>query len=338
MNYLLTGFVQKDARVLMFNPGTEIGNFLNGARYLVSAAPHSMNGIPSGLVPADAQPLLTDERVLRFLDNPAVIKAAGGLSGSRHYVKSVAHCQIYDPENPYHHHELTMTRRKDGFIRTCWHHDNILRAGNVHQQQADDILLCNQRALVARSIFTDLRLPAGHLLNPSDLFTWSVMRRVSDYLPAFISSYILMQPPEEEIAGTMTEHSIVHRPRSHSQAVQEIIDQIKPVVVPEIEPEPPASFMRIPKLKRWECQKYLQWVKSQPCCVCGQQADDPHHIIGHGTGGTGTKAHDIFTIPLCRIHHDELHRDPAAWEAKHGSQLELLFKFMNRSYGIGVFG
>ncbi|MEM8160478.1 cytoplasmic protein, partial [Morganella morganii] len=37
-------------------------------------------------------------------------------------------------------------------------------------------------------------------------------------------------------------------------------------------------------------------------------------------------------------HHDELHRDPAAWEEKHGSQLELLFKFMNRSYGIGVFG
>ncbi|HBY5838878.1 TPA: DUF968 domain-containing protein, partial [Klebsiella pneumoniae] len=106
----------------------------------------------------------------------------------------------------------------------------------------------------------------------------------------------------------------------------------------DIEPEPPASFMRIPKLKRWECQKYLQWVKSQPCCVCGQQADDPHHIIGHGTGGTGTKAHDIFTIPLCRIHHDELHRDPAAWEEKHGGQLELLFKFMNRSYGIGVFG
>ncbi|HHB9681403.1 TPA: hypothetical protein ACOAY7_003829, partial [Vibrio cholerae] len=97
MNYLLTGFVQKDARILIFNPGAEIGNFLNGARYVVSAAPRSMDGIPSGRVPADAQPLLTDERVLCFLDNPAVIKAAGGLSGSRHYVKSVSYCQINDP-------------------------------------------------------------------------------------------------------------------------------------------------------------------------------------------------------------------------------------------------
>ncbi|MEM7924049.1 DUF968 domain-containing protein, partial [Morganella morganii] len=102
--------------------------------------------------------------------------------------------------------------------------------------------------------------------------TWSVMRRISDHLPPFISSYILMQPPEEEITGTMTEHSIVHRARSHSQIVQGIVEQIKPVVIPEIEPEPPASFMRVAMLMRWECQKDLQWGKSAPCCVCGQQA------------------------------------------------------------------
>ncbi|MEM8385027.1 DUF968 domain-containing protein [Morganella morganii] len=338
MNYLLTGFVQKDARILMFNPGAEIGNFLNGARYVVSAAPRSMNGIPSGRVPADAQPLLTDERVLRFLDNPAVVKAAGGLAGFRHYVKSVDHCQIENAVDPYHHHELTMTRYKDGFIRTCWHHDNIFRMGNIHQQQADEILLRNQRAFVARSIFTDLRLPAGHLLNPSDLFTWSVMRRVSDHLPAFISSYILMQPPEEEITGTMTEHSIVHQPRSHSRIVQEIVEKIKPVVVLKVDPEPPQSFMKIPKYQRWVCPTYLQWVKKQPCCVCGQQADDPHHIIGHGAGGMGTKAHDYEVIPLCRIHHDELHRDPTAWEAKYDSQNEFMAKCLRRAFGLGVFG
>ncbi|MEQ5350179.1 DUF968 domain-containing protein, partial [Proteus genomosp. 6] len=70
------------------------------------------------------------------------------------------------------------------------------------------------------------------------------------------------------------------------------------------------------------------------CCVCGQQADDPHHIIGHGMGGMGTKAHDLFTIPLCRTHHDELHRDPKQWEATYGNQLELLFSFLNRSLGM----
>lgn len=38
-------------------------------------------------------------------------------------------------------------------------------------------------------------------------------------------------------------------------------------------------------------------------------ADDPHHLIGHGQGGMGTKAHDLFVLPLCRKHHDKLHAD-----------------------------
>lgn len=111
----------------------------------------------------------------------------------------------------------------------------------------------------------------------------------------------------------------------------------KPVLNLTVEPEPPASLMLKPKLQRWINDNYLQWVKSQPCCVCNSIADDAHHLIGYGQGGIGTKAHDLFTIPLCRIHHDELHRDKTEWEREHGSQLVLLFKFLDRSIGLGVF-
>ena len=52
--------------------------------------------------------------------------------------------------------------------------------------------------------------------------------------------------------------------------------------------------------------------------------------------GMGTKAHDLFVLPLCRAHHDELHADTVAFEEKHGSQLELLFRFLDRSLAIGV--
>ncbi|WP_265576352.1 hypothetical protein [Proteus sp. CD3] len=31
-----------------------------------------------------------------------------------------------------------------------------------------------------------------------------------------------------------------------------------------------------------------------------------NHIIGHGMGGMGTNAYNLFTIPLCQQHHDEL--------------------------------
>ena len=116
------------------------------------------------------------------------------------------------------------------------------------------------------------------------------------------------------------------------------IEEIKQVLNLAVDPEPAASLMLKPKLKRWESTKYLQWVKSQPCCVCGATADDAHHIIGYGQGGIGTKAHDLFTIPLCRVHHSELHKDPKQWEQENGSQLVLLFKFLDRSIGLGVFG
>lgn len=63
-------------------------------------------------------------------------------------------------------------------------------------------------------------------------------------------------------------------------------------------------------------------VKKLPCVVCQAPADDPHHpySMGYGFKGAGTKVPDIWTIPLCRGHHDELHHDPAAWEEKHGKQ------------------
>ncbi|MGT6329409.1 DUF968 domain-containing protein [Escherichia coli] len=83
-------------------------------------------------------------------------------------------------------------------------------------------------------------------------------------------------------------------------------------------------------------QAYTRWVKTQPCACCGKPADDPHHLIGHGQGGMGTKAHDLFVLPLCRKHHDELHADTVAFEEKYGSQLELIFRFIDRALAIGV--
>ena len=43
----------------------------------------------------------------------------------------------------------------------------------------------------------------------------------------------------------------------------------------------------------------------------------------------GTKAHDLFVLPLCRKHHDELHADTVVFEEKYGSQLELIFSFLS---------
>ncbi len=117
---------------------------------------------------------------------------------------------------------------------------------------------------------------------------------------------------------------------------ESLVSNIKPVLALAIDPETPESYLRIPKRRRYENTKYTQWVKRQPCCGCGEGADDPHHITGNGFGGMATKAHDLFVIPLCRRCHDSLHEDVAAWEEEHGTQELLVLKTLDRALAIGV--
>ncbi|MCK8342985.1 DUF968 domain-containing protein, partial [Erwinia amylovora] len=74
-----------------------------------------------------------------------------------------------------------------------------------------------------------------------------------------------------------------------SQQVQE-----KPVLTLAVDPESPDSFMLRPKRRRWETQAYTRWVKTQACAACCRPADDPHHVIGLGMGGSGSKSDDLF--------------------------------------------
>lgn len=95
--------------------------------------------------------------------------------------------------------------------------------------------------------------------------------------------------------------------------------------------------MRLPAYEKPERDEtYTKWVKSLPSCISGQPADDPHHLIGHGYGGMGTKVTDYWTIPLTRAEHDELHRDWKAWEDKHGSQWQHVAETLIRAMRDGV--
>lgn len=88
--------------------------------------------------------------------------------------------------------------------------------------------------------------------------------------------------------------------------------------------------------KPWRSRRYLDWVKSLPSAIDGTPADDPHHVIGHGQGGMGTKASDILCFPFTRAQHNELHHDPKAWEAKYGSQLHYALQTIELAVKEGV--
>jgi hypothetical protein len=79
-------------------------------------------------------------------------------------------------------------------------------------------------------------------------------------------------------------------------------------------------------------KKYLSWVRQQPSVISGQYACDPHHIIGHGQGGMGLKASDLFAFPLTRFEHIELHQHGwKTWEEKHGSQWRFVAETLHRA-------
>ena len=52
----------------------------------------------------------------------------------------------------------------------------------------------------------------------------------------------------------------------------------------------------------------LAFVASQPCLICKSSPCDPHHLKIAQPRRLGRKVSDEFTVPLCRKHHQELHR------------------------------
>ena len=53
---------------------------------------------------------------------------------------------------------------------------------------------------------------------------------------------------------------------------------------------------------------HLRYVAGRPCLVCGRTPSDPHHVKFAESWTVGRKVSDRFTVPLCRLHHHELHR------------------------------
>jgi hypothetical protein len=59
-------------------------------------------------------------------------------------------------------------------------------------------------------------------------------------------------------------------------------------------------------------------VSRQPCLVCGRTPSDAHHLRFVQPCALGRRVNDELTIPLCRVHHRDLHRqrDEVAWWGK----------------------
>ena len=46
---------------------------------------------------------------------------------------------------------------------------------------------------------------------------------------------------------------------------------------------------------------------SQPCLICGRSPSHAHHVRYAQSRGLSLKVSDEFTVPLCAIHHHQIH-------------------------------
>jgi DNA recombination protein Rad52 len=79
------------------------------------------------------------------------------------------------------------------------------------------------------------------------------------------------------------------------------------------------SLLTIPEPKRLRDKDHLRFVASQPCLICGRQPTEAHHLKFSQPSALGRKVSDAFTVPLCALHHRDLHttgNELAWWERK----------------------
>jgi hypothetical protein len=79
-----------------------------------------------------------------------------------------------------------------------------------------------------------------------------------------------------------------------------------------------AAVSSLGKTVRLRDKEHRKFVSRQPCLVCGRTPSDPHHLRFVQPYALGRRVSDEFTVPLCRVHHRDLHRqgDEVAWWAR----------------------
>jgi ERF superfamily len=88
------------------------------------------------------------------------------------------------------------------------------------------------------------------------------------------------------------------------------------------------------KTIRLRDKEHCKFIATQPCIVCGRAPSEAHHIRFAQPRAIGRKVSDEYTVPVCRLHHRDLHRygDEASWwAAVHIDPLPIALELWRRS-------
>jgi ERF superfamily len=99
------------------------------------------------------------------------------------------------------------------------------------------------------------------------------------------------------------------------------------------------DIRRLPLVKPRRCRdkEHLRFIATQPCTVCGRQPCEAHHLRFAQPRALGLKVSDEFTVPLCRVHHRELHDrgdEKAWWNTVNIDPIPVALKFWQHTRGL----
>jgi hypothetical protein len=98
-----------------------------------------------------------------------------------------------------------------------------------------------------------------------------------------------------------------------------IEDAVAVAVAPPVTPDNSSARRRrvAAKTIRLRDKEHCKFVRTEPCVVCGRAPTDAHHIRFAQPRALGRKVSDEYTVPVCRLHHRDLHGygDEASWWA-----------------------
>ncbi len=93
------------------------------------------------------------------------------------------------------------------------------------------------------------------------------------------------------------------------------------------------SVLTIGVARRIRDKEHLRNVAELPCTICNRQPSQAHHLRFAQSRGLGQKASDEFVVPLCGLHHGDLHHSQSEvewWEKQNVTPLPLAQELWHR--------
>jgi len=213
-----------------------------------------------------------------LIEPPPTISATTGQNQNDHRSRKPSNGSVYKQSRP------NLAPEASGALR-----DELVAEIKNASQNADELALWARRRFAAKNTLT------------------------ADDAKAVEEAYleILKTTPEHQAAEPGKE---LPEPAPVSQRKEEAATDFESSAEIEYLQQPVTP---LPKSTRARNKAHLRFVAAQPCLVCQRTPCDAHHIKFAEPRALGRKVSDEFTVPLCRVHHQELHRhgNERAWWA-----------------------